>query len=78
MTRGLFVTSHAIFNHETFFFMLQSEYGDLYKLTLDFTEQDVHAMQIQFFDTVAPGTSINILSTGFLFLAAESSNHACF
>ena len=44
MTRGLFVTSHAIFNHETFFFMLQSEYGDLYKLTLEFTEMDVHSM----------------------------------
>ena len=72
------MTSSAIFNYETFFFMLQSEYGDLYKLTLDFTEQEVHSMQIQFFDTVAPGTNINILKSGFLFLAAESSNHASF
>lgn len=37
-TRGLFMTSSSIFNYETFFFMLQSEYGDLYKVTLDFTE----------------------------------------
>ena len=58
--------------------MLQSEYGDLYKLTLDFTEQQVHSMQIQFFDTVAPGTSISISTLGFLFLAAESSNHVSF
>ena len=72
------MTSHAIFKHETFFFMIQSEYGDLYKLTMEFTEQEVHSLQVQFFDTVAPGTSINILKSGFLFLAAESSNHACF
>ena len=38
LTRGLFITSHTIFNHETFFFMLQSEYGDLYKLMLIFTD----------------------------------------
>ena len=38
------MTSNAIFNYETFFFMMQSEYGDLYKLSLDFTEQDVHTM----------------------------------
>lgn len=35
-------------------------------------------MQVQFFDTVAPGININILKSGFLFLAAESSNHASF
>ena len=35
-------------------------------------------MQVQFFDTVAPGININILKSGFMFLAAESSNHACF
>lgn len=72
------MTGNAVFNLDTFFFMLQSEYGDLYKLTLDFTEQEVHSMQVQFFDTVAPGTSINILKSGFFFLAGESSNHASF
>ena len=35
-------------------------------------------MRVQFFDTVAPGTSINTLKTGFLFLAGESSNHASY
>lgn len=78
MTRGLFITSHATFNYDTFFFMLQSEYGDLYKLEMDHTGQEVHSMSIRFFDTIAPGTHINILQSGFLFLAAESSNHANF
>lgn len=35
-------------------------------------------MAVQFFDTVAPGTSINILKTGYMFLGAETSNHAIF
>ena len=72
------MTGHSIFNDETIFFMLQSEYGDLYKLTLDYTDEEVHSCQIQFFDTVAPGTSINVLKSGFFFLAGEASNHVSF
>jgi splicing factor 3B subunit 3 len=35
-------------------------------------------MTVQFFDTIAPGTSINILKTGYLFVGSESSNHAIY
>ena len=35
----------------------------------------MHSITVQFFDTVAPGLSINILKTGYFFLGAESSNH---
>ena len=45
---------------------------------MDCTEQLVHNISVQFFDTIPPGSSINILQTGFLFLGAESSNHAIF
>ena len=72
------MTSHATFQFGNFFFILQSEYGDLYKVTMDCTEQLVHNISVQFFDTIPPGTTINILQTGFLFLGAESSNHAIF
>ena len=40
------MTSSASFKQETFFFILQSEYGDLYKLTLDFIEREVHSLQV--------------------------------
>jgi hypothetical protein len=32
-------------------------------------------MQIQYFDTLAPGLKINILMSGYLFHAAEARNH---
>lgn len=35
-------------------------------------------MSCQYFDTVAPAISINILKTGFLFVAAEGANHALY
>jgi len=35
----------------------------------------VHGLSIQFFDTVAPGTALNIIPSGQLFLAGEASNH---
>jgi splicing factor 3B subunit 3 len=72
------MTCQATFLHDQFFFFIQSEFGDLYKVTLQFTDQLVHSMQVQFFDTVAPGTSINILKTGYLFVGAESSNHSMY
>jgi len=72
------MTSHATFLFDSFFFLLQSEYGDLYKVTMDCTEQTVHSIAVQYFDTVPPGSTINILTSGFLFLGAEHSNHAVF
>ena len=45
---------------------------------MDCTEQTVHSISIRYFDTIPPGVTINILQTGFLFLGAESSNHAVF
>jgi splicing factor 3B subunit 3 len=35
---GLFITSHSTFTGAQFFFILQSEFGDLYKVNLDTTE----------------------------------------
>lgn len=61
-----------------FFFIIQSEYGDLYKISLECTEQLVNSISIQYFDTLSPGIQINILQTGYLFHAAESSNHGLY
>jgi splicing factor 3B subunit 3 len=77
--KGLFFTCYSILCLKgTFFFLLQSELGDLYKVTLQFTKQVVHGITIQYFDTIQACNSINILKTGFVFAAAEYSNHLLF
>lgn len=65
-----------------FFFLLQSEDGDLFKVTLDMVEDDngqptgeVMRLKIKYFDTVPVASSLCILKSGFLFVASENGNH---
>lgn len=65
-----------------FFFLLQSEDGDLFKVTIDMAEDDegnptgeVRRLKIKYFDTVPVSTSLSILKSGFLFVASEFGNH---
>ncbi|KAI9730079.1 MAG: pre-mRNA-splicing factor rse1 [Cirrosporium novae-zelandiae] len=65
-----------------FFFLLQTEDGDLFKVTIDMVEDDngeptgeVRRLKIKYFDTVPIATSLCILKSGFLFVAAENGNH---
>lgn len=58
-----------------FFFLLQTEDGDLFKVTLEYDDDGVTNLRIKYFDTVAIATSLCILKSGFLFVAAESGNH---
>ncbi|TDL17743.1 hypothetical protein BD410DRAFT_807099 [Rickenella mellea] len=57
-----------------FFTLLQSEEGDLYKVTIDYQEEDVRAVKIKYFDTVPAATSLCVLKSGFLFVASEFGN----
>ena len=57
-----------------FFFLLQSEEGDLYKVTIEHEEQEVRSLKIKYFDTVPVASSLCILKSGFLFVAAEFGN----
>jgi splicing factor 3B subunit 3 len=66
----------------TFFFLLQSEDGDLFKVTIDMAEDDneqptgeVNRLRIKYFDTVPVASNLCILKSGFLFVAAETGNH---
>ncbi|CAD7967230.1 unnamed protein product [Amoebophrya sp. A25] len=77
--KGLMIISYAMHKlREFFFFLLQSEYGDLYKVTLTSDEELVHEIQCKYFDTIPPTTSICVLKTGFLFAASEFGNHALY
>lgn len=65
-----------------FFFLLQTEDGDLFKVTIDMVEDDngqptgeVKKLKIKYFDTVPIASSLCILKNGFLFVAAENGNH---
>jgi splicing factor 3B subunit 3 len=57
---------------------LQSDCGDLYKLTLDQVGEDVLGLNLFYFDTIAPCIKINLLESGFLFAAGDCSNHHIF
>ena len=57
-----------------FFFLLQTEDGDLFKVTLDHEDGAVERIRVKYFDTVPISTSLCILKSGFLFVAAETGN----
>ncbi|KAK2739201.1 pre-mRNA-splicing factor rse1 [Myotisia sp. PD_48] len=65
-----------------FFFLLQTEDGDLFKLTMEMVEDEneqptgeVKRLKLKFFDTVPVASSLCILKSGFLFVASEAGNH---
>lgn len=65
-----------------FFFLLQTEDGDLFKVTMDMAEDDdeqptgeVKNLKIKYFDTVPVASNLCILKSGFLFVASETGNH---
>jgi len=57
-----------------FFFLLQSEEGDLYKITIEHEEEEVKALKVKYFDTVPIASGLCILKSGFLFVASEFGN----
>mmetsp|Transcript_7770 Transcript_7770/g.32717 ORF Transcript_7770/g.32717 Transcript_7770/m.32717 type:complete len:1204 (-) Transcript_7770:61-3672(-) len=73
---AVIIVSHALFQRrDTFFFMLQSEVGDLYKVDLDYEGDAVHALDVKYFDTVPVANSLSIMRPAYLFCAAENGNH---
>eukprot|EP00003_Mantamonas_plastica_P007341 TRINITY_DN1616_c0_g1_i10.p1 TRINITY_DN1616_c0_g1~~TRINITY_DN1616_c0_g1_i10.p1 ORF type:complete len:1073 (-),score=445.40 TRINITY_DN1616_c0_g1_i10:154-3372(-) len=77
--KGLLLTSYAVHKQTDMFFVLvQSEYGDLYKITLVHDEDVVEALQIQYFDTVPVANTMSIQKSGHLFVGSEFGNHVFF
>lgn len=65
-----------------FFFLLQTEDGDLFKLTIEMVQDDsgqltgeVRCLKIKYFDTVPVASNLLILKSGFLYVASEAGNH---
>lgn len=80
--KGLLITTGTIHKQkDMFFFMIQSELGDLYKVTLAIDPNDskiVNDVIVTVFDTIAPSNSLCITKTGLLYSANEFSNHNLF
>ncbi|WFD42592.1 pre-mRNA-splicing factor rse1 [Malassezia psittaci] len=55
-----------------FFFLVQNEDGDLFKVTLEHDEEDVRCLRIKYFETVPVAVSLCILRAGFIYVASES------
>ncbi|KAF9050403.1 CPSF A subunit region-domain-containing protein [Panaeolus papilionaceus] len=74
--RGIIITAAVMHKMKgAFFFLLQSEDGDLFKVTIEHEDEDVKSLKIKYFDTVPVASSLCILKSGFLFVASEFGNH---
>ena len=56
------------------FFFAQTEQGDIFRITLEWSGNVVTEMKLKYFDTVPVARAICILKTGFLFVASEFGN----
>ena len=71
-SRGLIIVSGVMHKMKGFFFfLLQSEEGDVYKVTLEYDGDRVTEIKIKYFDTLPVAASLCILRAGFLFVGAE-------
>ena len=77
-SRGVLLTAGTVHKQKGFFFLLQSELGDLYKATLDVVDGCVVGLRVSVFDSIPPAVSLCITRTGLLFTASEHGNHYLF
>ena len=71
----IFVCSATHKTKSMFFFLVQTEQGDLFKITLETDDDMVTEIKLKYFDTVPVASALNVLKTGFLFCASEFGNH---
>jgi splicing factor 3B subunit 3 len=73
--RGVMTVSYCSFKRKDFFFILvQTELGDIFKLTVEHSAETVHGITLQYFETIPVSISLCMLSNGYLFSASETSN----
>ncbi|KAK3816054.1 MAG: splicing factor 3B subunit 3 [Benniella sp.] len=57
--RGVLIVSGVVHKMKNSFLLLQSEEGDLYKVTIDYTGDTVNEIKIKYFDTVSVASSLH-------------------
>lgn len=76
LDQPLIIISYSIHRQkDMIFFLLQSEYGDLYRVNLLVEGDEVVEINASYFDTVPPANSICVMRSGLLFVASEFGNH---
>jgi splicing factor 3B subunit 3 len=76
---GVLIVAAATHRQKSmFFFLLQTEYGDIFKVDLDYSGDTVTELRIKYFDTVPVASAICVLRPRFLFAASEFGNHALY
>ncbi|KAM7396170.1 hypothetical protein PAMP_019232 [Pampus punctatissimus] len=74
--RGMiFVCSATHKTKSMFFFLAQTEQGDIFKVTLETDEEMVTEIRLKYFDTIPVAMAMCVLKTGFLFVSSEFGNH---
>ncbi|VDK56295.1 unnamed protein product [Anisakis simplex] len=58
-----------------YFFLVQTDQGDVFKVTLESEHDIVTELKIKYFDTIPVANAMCILKTGFLFTAGEFGDH---
>ncbi|CAM9666346.1 unnamed protein product [Ascophyllum nodosum] len=79
--RGLLITSGTLHQQPGLFFhLIQSELGDLYKVSLVVNPEqtEVTDISIEVFDAIPVANSLHVTKRGRLFCASEFSNHMLF
>ncbi|VDQ02766.1 unnamed protein product [Trichobilharzia regenti] len=74
----LFVCSASHKTKNLFFFLAQTEQGDIFKINLEVDDDMVTEIKLKYFDTVPVATAMCVLKTGFLFVASEFGNHCLY
>ncbi|PWY97250.1 putative splicing factor 3B subunit 3 [Testicularia cyperi] len=70
--RGTIIVASVLHKMKNaFFFLVQTEHGDLFKITMEHDEEEIRSIKIKYFDTVPVAASLCILRSGFLFVASE-------
>jgi splicing factor 3B subunit 3 len=75
--KGVIVTAVTVHRQKKnkFFAIVQTELGDVFKVTLGGDATKVTSIRCQLIDTLPLGTAINVTKMGLLFLAAEFGDH---
>lgn len=75
---GVLITSAVLFRLEgTFWWLLQTEHGDLFQVSLQTSGAEVTGLRVQYMDTVPPAAELVFTAT-YLHVFANAGNHYIF
>ena len=71
---GTLIVAHIMYLHEkSFWFLVQTEHGDLFHIKLHHQKEEVSEISVQYLDTVAPAVEL-VLTGSFLHVFSEVGN----